>query len=72
MSAWKLVESNTLRKGYILSSKSYSCDLFAVVTKLKRNNLRLRPFFEIEIPLRRRRQSFRFILVTAVKYLKKL
>ena len=37
-----------------------------VVTKLKRNNLRLCSFFELEMPLRRRRQSFRFILVTTV------
>ena len=37
-----------------------------LVTKLMRNNFRLRCFVEKEIPLRRRRQSFRFTLVTTV------
>ena len=37
-----------------------------VVTKLKQNNLRLRSLFEIEMPLWRRRQSFRYILVITV------
>ena len=40
-----------------------------VVTKLKLNNLRLRSFFEIEMPLWRRRQSsFCFILGTTVVF----
>ena len=39
-----------------------------VVTKLKRNNLRLRSIFEIEMPLWRRRQSFRFNLATTVGF----
>ena len=44
------------------------CDYFATgkVTKLKRNNLQLRSFFKIEMPLGKRRQSYRFILVTTV------
>ena len=37
-----------------------------MVTRLKRNNLRLRSLFEIEMPLLERRQSFRFILVITV------
>ena len=40
--------------------------LYTMVTKLKRNNLRLRSFFEKEMPLWRRRHSFQFILVTTV------
>ena len=35
--------------------------IYTEVTKLKRNNLRLRSFFEIEMPLWKGRQSFRFI-----------
>ena len=44
----------------------YGYPIYTVVTKLKRNNLRLRSFFEIEMPLWRRRQSFHFNLVTTV------
>ena len=40
--------------------------LNAVKIKLKRTNLRFRSFFEIEMPLWRRQQSFHFILVTTV------
>ena len=49
-----------------LSGTEPNYDLYTVVTKLKRNNWRLRSFFEIEMLLWRRRQSFRFILVTTV------
>ena len=48
------------RRKHLVSGKH------TVVTKLKRNMLRLLSFFELEMPPRRRRQSFCFILVTTV------
>ena len=39
------------------------------LTKLKRNNLGLRYFFEIKMPLWRRRQTFRFMLVTTTCFI---